>query len=102
MNHDTAVKYAQETLRGVSLDGWAAKRSGDEIVVDGPCPMCHGEAYGPSLPYAEVREAVMGVLPLDDEPKQSQDIPAKCACGSSHGKDGAQSCGRDWYVPVTF
>lgn len=101
MTHDAAVKYAQETLRGVSLEGWTAKRSGDEIAVEGLCPMCHGHAYGPSLPYAEVRE-VMGVLPLDDEPKRSQDIPAKCACGLSHGEDGAQDCGRSWYVQVTF
>ncbi len=100
MAHNQNVTYEKEFLRGVHLTGWTVQEDGSgEITVSGPCPVCDGDAYGPSLPMAEATEDAT-LLHFDRPPEIVARILAACRCGTSHGRDGASSCGRSWIVVV--
>jgi hypothetical protein len=100
MDHKDEVKYVEEILPGgVELpEGWTVELADDTYVVSGPCPECLGKAYGPKLPGTDVPTST--VLRVDREPRSVREILASCACDSSHGKEGATSCGREWVVRV--
>ena len=98
MAHDHRVGYQEELLRGVRLDGWQVQENGG-VVVSGPCPKCHGDAYGPELPLADaVKEST--ILYFDRAPDRILEIVAACHCGHAHGRDDATNCGRRWVVVV--
>jgi len=94
-------------VTGVRLpDGWTADMNGDgQFVVQGPCPTCLGDAYGPSVPEVVTSSADASALLLAviaPPPRKHREILAACCCGSEHGKDGAQSCGREWVVRLSY
>lgn len=103
VEHDGEVKYAEEPLRAAALEHWTARKNGHFVEVGGPCPTCHGTAWGPALPVlATIATRVVGVLPLDGgEAVSVLHIEAECHCGFEHGHAGATGCGRYWVVPVT-
>lgn len=98
MDHEDVAYSDEQAPGGADLTGWTAEWDGDNIVVRGPCPVCHGEAYGPTLPDASPPTA--SALRVDEPPIVTRTVRAECRCGHKHGKDGKKACGRWWHVPV--
>jgi len=93
MDHLDDVKYAKDEYvdAGASpLDGWSFRPNPDGTYeADGPCPTCHGDAYGPRL--AEIEEPPAKELVTED-----LDVGCECHCGHDHGGGSDSGCGRWW------
>lgn len=107
MGHDKKVKFVAERLDSGNLGpGWSAQIDEEGVVtVSGPCPVCHGDAYGPVLPNlqaASLTESLLVVGRPPSEPDEVRRIRAECCCGAKHSgdEDGGSGCGRWWYVNV--
>ena len=94
--HDVTVPFEVRVVPGSEIDlaGW----SWDSVPMgglvryraSGPCPACHADCSG---------ERSDGPNPLERELVDSVfEVVVRCACGSSHGRDGATGCGRVWTV----
>lgn len=102
--HNKRLAYADVVLgeEDVDLSGWQCWHERDGAVVHyyaaGRCPGCRAEAQGrkdtapkpiESLgPEGVGRPATRAII----------EIPVRCTCGSSHGRDGATGCGRRWSI----
>lgn len=108
MAHKPSVKFKSEHIPHTNPDEWSAKlRDGVVVSVHGPCPQCGGPAFGPRLRELPP-EDLTSSLNLVDLAAQARgtlrqvDVRAECRCDTSHGKSGALSCGRDWFVRVEW
>jgi hypothetical protein len=108
VGHDKTVTFVAERLDSGDLgSGWSAQVDGEGIVtVSGPCPVCHGDAYGPVLPSLQAAGAEESLLVVGRPPSQPDErlrrVRAECCCGSKHkgDEDASGGCGRWWYVNV--
>ncbi len=104
--HDDSVEFRSELLRNVRLPGWTAElidRDSNSYLVKGPCPTCHGAAWGPvALP--EMKPVTdRNLFYLDRPARTVLAITAACRCGTPHRKDRKvddEGCGRRWTVLV--
>lgn len=91
--HDDSVKFSKDLYVEVSageLPGWSFERSADGLfAAGGPCPSCHGSAYGPRL--VDVSDHTTKSLPGQDV-----DVASECRCGFDHGGGPDAGCGRWW------
>jgi hypothetical protein len=99
MTHNDKLPYQPESLVHVPLPGWQAERADDgSFLVQGPCPACGGDSWGPDLPNPTVTDTHLTYVAGPS--RKAIAIVAACHCGYSHGQDGATSCGRTWSVIV--
>ena len=104
--HDETVAYANVVVPGGSVDlrAWECWNHHGRGVVhyyaQGPCPGCGALSQGhvstspAPIESQGVESPSRRQLPLG-EPIE---VPVHCTCGSSHGHDGAQGCGRGWSI----
>jgi hypothetical protein len=101
-SHAGTVPYLAETvtLTDDQLKEWTRRQVGRIRQVAGWCPTCGARASrveetDPEPEY--VAPEADGDHPTEEKP--SEMIFVTCECGFAHGQDGAESCGRNWFVP---
>jgi hypothetical protein len=114
MRHDDKLKFAAHEYVGALSGDWIVQAVKDrEFTVEGRCPVCHGEAFGPtaSVKLPELFDKDEGLDRghsfLTRSPgalRQASRPPAvvrmDCCCGGSHGDPSGRGCGAYWYVSV--
>jgi hypothetical protein len=102
--HDQSLPYADLVAPGTSIDldaweCWAVATGGVvHYYAKGPCPACGAASQG------HVADATAPVESLGEaaEPPALAtgpvEVPVRCTCGATHGRDGATSCGRRWSI----
>jgi hypothetical protein len=92
--HADGVKYSAGEYVEMSesdLASWRFRAAADGIFEAwGPCPACHGVAFGPRLVDLADRDASKVLVGED------VDVPCECRCGIDHGAGAALGCGRWW------
>jgi hypothetical protein len=96
--HEPTVKWKDETVLQdkIDLGEWRRRKLGDVYSVIGWCPICRARAEAIVEPPADP-----GVGPLRDDKDEAKEpglIRVQCECGEPHEKEGAESCGRQWYI----
>ena len=108
MKHKASVRFNEQRLSRPRLPkGWSSQKNGDgQVGASGPCPVCFGDAYGPTIPDVglKVPSGDSALLDIrrnrDGDAETSRDVYVECACGFDHGKAGATSCGATWIVEI--
>jgi hypothetical protein len=98
MTHDETIRFEEEYLEPPTgaMGGWSGQARDDgTCAASGPCPSCHGTAYGP-------RTAVIGTRGLTAARPLATpcDVPCACRCGHDHGGGKDAGCGRWWIYRV--
>jgi len=103
MVHDPDLAFADLVVPSADLDvsAWAWRRHTDAGVihyyVEGPCPACGAPAQQGhlALKTAPVDAAAPERPPRPKLPESVQ-VAVSCLCGSSHGRQNSNGCGRRW------
>lgn len=107
--HDQTVPYADVVAPGASvkLDAWECwihhEGTTAHYYAKGPCPSCGAQSQG-HAPVPGPIEAEGRPIEAEGRPERAPppsgpvEIPLRCTCGSTHGRDGANGCGRRWSI----
>lgn len=105
--HDTDVAYVEAVADDIVVAAdpeWTTwyDQNGPitYVYATGPCPACRAPAQGYNSTSRQPIEAQgRGAVAEAASPSDAEiEIPVTCSCGSSHGQQGANGCGRSWLV----